>query len=127
MQATKLVTGTSDTKSNQGDICSDNKLSGSFGKSWNDIHKRKESEPSPSGGQDWKTLRSKMFQAQNPPSPPTTPDKKKEEGDQLESLRTREEYGQPAEGEDSLLKSFRNVGKAPRLLQRPRPGCVKFL
>ena len=92
-----------------------------MGKSWNDIHKKEKGEPSPGGGQDWKTLRSKIFARQNPTIPPSSPTaNKKEDGEQLESLRTREEYGQPAEGEDSLLKSFRNVGKAPRLLQRAR-------
>jgi len=60
-------------------------------------------------------LRSKIFTRQNPTLPPTsTTTNKKEDGEQLESLRTREEYGQPAEGEDSLLKSFRTVEeKAP--------------
>ena len=101
----------------------------SFGKSWNDIQKREKS-----GGQDWKTLRTKIFK-QTPPLPPPSPPLKEEEarrsqsnqkeaGDKLESLRTREEYGDglPAEGEDSLLKSFRNVGKAAlqRLILCPR-------
>ena len=78
-------------------------------------------------------MRTKIFQ-QNPPHPPPSPSKgleeeedrrsqsnQKEAGDKLESLRTREEYGDglPAEGEDSLLKSFRNVGKAA--LQRLIP------
>ena len=120
MRATKLATG---MKSKQV-IYILIVISDSFGKSWNDINKKEKIEPSPgggAGGQEWKTLRSKILTTKAPPLPPTSQPgtKEKEGGDQLESLRTREEYAGPeAEGEDSLLKSFRNVGKAPRLLQR---------
>ena len=130
MRATKLATG---MKSKQV-IYILIVISDSFGKSWNDINKKEKIEPSPgggAGGQEWKTLRSKILTTKAPPLPPTSQPgtKEKEGGDQLESLRTREEYAGPeAEGEDSLLKSFRNVGKAPRLLQRLRlcPVLMKY-
>lgn len=119
--------------------------SDSFGKSWNEIHKKERSKPSYSGGQDWKTLRTKIFPKRiqydtSPSQPPPVPYQeqekkegrssydKKEGGGNLESLRTREEYGDglPAEGEDSLLKPFRNVGKAALQRFRLCPFFIRY-